>query len=102
MERLTDRKTAAAVKSNLEGLQAKGLEISRIELEYIKLAEYENAEEDGRILPGELTAKLEAAEKQIERLTLENMEIRSNYRELYSQNSRLREALTRESDEWYE
>lgn len=102
MERLTDRKTAAAVKSNLEGLQAKGLEISRIELEYIKLAEYENAEEDGRILPGELTAKLEAAEKQIERLTFENMEIRSNYRELYSQNSRLREAFTRENDEWYE
>lgn len=46
MKRLTDRKTAAALKRNAEGLQAVGVEPSIIDLRYIKLAEYENAEED--------------------------------------------------------
>lgn len=46
MNRLTDRKTAEAVKANIEGLQAKGFEVSISDLIYVKLAEYENAEED--------------------------------------------------------
>lgn len=46
MKRLTDRKTAEAVKANIEGLQAKGFEVSISDLRYVKLAEYENAEED--------------------------------------------------------
>lgn len=49
MERLTNRKTAEAVKKNLEGLKSKGMETSRLEEEYVKLAEYENKEEDGYI-----------------------------------------------------
>ena len=46
MERLTDRRTAEQVRENIEGLQAKGFEVSIGDLRYIKLAEYENAEED--------------------------------------------------------
>ena len=46
MKRLTDRKTAEAVKANAEKLQAAGFEVSISDLRYIKLAEYENAEED--------------------------------------------------------
>lgn len=46
MGRLTDRKTAADLKHNCEGLRAVGLEPPMSDLRYIKLAEYENAEED--------------------------------------------------------
>lgn len=46
MERLTDRKTAADLKANADGLRAAGLEPSEIDKRYIKLAEYENEEED--------------------------------------------------------
>ena len=45
MERLTDRKTAADLKRNCEGLRKKGIEPSMSDLRYIKLAEYENKEE---------------------------------------------------------
>jgi len=45
MERLTDRKTAADLKRNCDNLQAKGIEPNISDLRYIKLAEYENAEE---------------------------------------------------------
>ena len=45
MKRLTDRKTAEAVKANTEKLQAAGFEPSISDLRYIKLAEYENEEE---------------------------------------------------------
>ena len=45
MKRLTDRKTAADLKRNAEGLQAKGIEPNMSDLRYIKLAEYENREE---------------------------------------------------------
>lgn len=45
MERLTDRKTAADLKHNCEGLREKGIEPSMSDLRYIKLAEYENAAE---------------------------------------------------------
>lgn len=46
MERLTDRKTAAALKSNAEKLRAAGATPSISDLRYIKLAEYEDAEEN--------------------------------------------------------
>ena len=46
MNRLTDRKTAEAVKANAEKLQEAGMEPSILDMIYIKLAEYENAEED--------------------------------------------------------
>ena len=46
MMRLTDRKTAEAVKANVEKLQEAGMEPSILDMIYIKLAEYENAEED--------------------------------------------------------
>ena len=45
MERLTDRKTAAALKKNADGLKEKGIEPNISDLRYIKLAEYENAAE---------------------------------------------------------
>lgn len=48
MERLTDRKTAADLKSNADGLRAAGLEPNMSDLRYIKLAEYENREERER------------------------------------------------------
>lgn len=44
--RLTNRKTAEALKSNIEGLRAKGMDVSVLDEQYVKLAEYENAEED--------------------------------------------------------
>lgn len=46
MERLTDRRTAEQVRENIEKLQAKGFEVSIGDLRYVKLAEYENAEEN--------------------------------------------------------
>lgn len=46
MERLTDRKEAEKVRQNMEKLIAAGVEPSRIDREYVKLAQYENAEED--------------------------------------------------------
>lgn len=47
---MTDRKTAAALKENAEKLQAVGVTPDISHLRYIKLAEYENAEElRGRI-----------------------------------------------------
>lgn len=45
MDRLTDRKTAAALKKNADGLKSKGIEPNISDLRYIKLAEYENAAE---------------------------------------------------------
>lgn len=46
MERLTDRQTAAELKKNADGLRAVGLEPTISDQRYIKLAEYENADED--------------------------------------------------------
>ena len=46
MNRLTDKVTAAALKRNAEGLQAAGFTPDISDLRYIKLAEYENAEEE--------------------------------------------------------
>ena len=85
MERVTDKKTAETLKANAEGLQAAGGKPSVIDLEYIKFAETED--------------KLEQAEKRIESLELENAELRKNYKTIYGENSRLREALMRQSME---
>lgn len=45
MKRLTDKRTAEALKRNAEGLTAKGFDVPIDDLRYIKLAEYENEEE---------------------------------------------------------
>lgn len=45
MQRLTDKRTAEALKHNAEGLIAKGVKPAIDDLRYIKLAEYENEEE---------------------------------------------------------
>lgn len=47
MERLTDKKVAENLKSNIEGLKRAGIDIPIDDLRYIKLAEYENEEERG-------------------------------------------------------
>ena len=46
MERLTDRRTAEQVRENIEGLIAAGIEPSVSDVRYVKLAEYENKEEE--------------------------------------------------------
>lgn len=46
MERLTDRKTANDLRRNYEGLRAAGMPRDIMTERYIKLAEYENDEED--------------------------------------------------------
>ena len=45
MKRLTDPKVAAQLKDNLESLAKVGIEPSISDLRYIKLAEYEDAQE---------------------------------------------------------
>jgi hypothetical protein len=45
MKRLTDKRTAEALKHNADGLMAKGFDVPIDDLRYIKLAEYENEEE---------------------------------------------------------
>lgn len=45
MQRLTDKRTAEALKQNADGLKAKGFDVPIDDLRYIKLAEYENEEE---------------------------------------------------------
>lgn len=45
MQRLTDKRTAEALKHNADGLKAKGFEPPMEHQRYIKLADYENEEE---------------------------------------------------------
>lgn len=45
MKRLTDHKTAEALRHNAEGLTAKGFNVPIDDLRYIKLAQYEDEEE---------------------------------------------------------
>lgn len=45
MERLTDHKTAEALRNNAEGLSTKGIDVPIDDLRYIKLARYEDEEE---------------------------------------------------------
>ena len=45
MKRLTDKRTAEQVRQNLVGLKAKGMQVSRLDEIYVKLADYENEEE---------------------------------------------------------
>ena len=44
--RQTDRKTAEALKKNILGLIERGLTPSVMDIRYVKLAEYENREEE--------------------------------------------------------
>lgn len=46
MNRLTDRRTAEQVRENIEGLIAAGVEPSVSDQRYVKLAEYEDKEEE--------------------------------------------------------
>jgi hypothetical protein len=46
MQRLTDRARAAALKVIIDRMEAGGYEIAEENKIYVKLAEYENAEED--------------------------------------------------------
>ena len=46
MNRLTDRRTDEHVRENIEKLRAAGFEVSISDLRYVKLAEYENKEEE--------------------------------------------------------
>ena len=45
MQRLTDSRTASALRHNAEGLRAKGFEVPIDDLRYIKLADYEEEQE---------------------------------------------------------
>lgn len=47
-KRQTDRQTAEALKRNILGLVERGLTPSVMDIRYVKLAEYENREEDLR------------------------------------------------------
>jgi hypothetical protein len=49
MGRLTDRKTAAELKANADNLRELGFSPTISDLRYIKLAEFENAEEEFEI-----------------------------------------------------
>lgn len=46
MNRLTDRRTAEAVRENIEKLRAAGVEPSVSDVRYVRLAEYEDKEEE--------------------------------------------------------
>ena len=46
--RLTDRKRAAALKAIIDRMEAGGYEVAEENRIYVKLAEYENAEEDAQ------------------------------------------------------
>lgn len=45
MDRLTNKIVAEVLKNNIEGLKRKGTDVPISDLRYVKLAEYENAEE---------------------------------------------------------
>lgn len=45
MNRLTDKKTAEDLKSNIEKLKQAGIEPSVMDLRYVRLAEFEDKEE---------------------------------------------------------
>ena len=45
-KRQTDRQTAEALKKNILGLIERGLTPSIMDIQYVKLAEYENREEE--------------------------------------------------------
>ncbi len=46
MKRLTDRRTAKQVRENIEKLRVAGIEPSVGDVRYVKLAEYEDKEEE--------------------------------------------------------
>ena len=50
MDRLTDRVRAQKIKENADKLRTAGVAVSPDHELYIRLAEYENAEEEGRLI----------------------------------------------------
>lgn len=86
--RLTDDRTYFTVKKNADGLSAKGFEVSVSDQMYIKLAEYERNEEQQH--------------NTVNAIVEENAALRAELKEAYAMNSRLREALQRQSVDNYE
>lgn len=86
--RLTDDRTYFTVKNNADGLSVKGFEVSVSDQMYIKLAEYERNEEQQR--------------NTVNAIIEENAALRAELKEAYAMNSRLREALQRQSVDNYE
>ena len=83
--RLTDRRTAEAVRANAEKLQAAGFEVSISDLRYVKLAEYENKEENRMFINGkwytepELEAYVNGLIKQCTELKQKNKELEEKH-----------------------
>lgn len=81
--RLTDDRTYLTVKANADKLLSAGFEVTISDMRYIKLAEYER-NEDKR-------------QQTFEKVLNENAALRLELKELHKMNSRLREALMRQS-----
>lgn len=62
MQRLTDRARATELKTIIDRMEAGGFEVAEENRIYVKLAEYENAEEDAE----EWTADAEPTERRTE------------------------------------
>ena len=86
--RLTNDRSYLQLKANVDGLRAKGIEVLYSDLIYIKLAEFERNEEKQK--------------KSFESILNENAALRAELKELHEMNSRLREALQRQSADNYE
>lgn len=70
MGRLTSRETAIVLEEKTKSLEAQGITPHTRELEYIALAKYENAIEDGELLPvkrGESDKDTDSDEEAIEK-----------------------------------
>lgn len=81
--RLTNDRSYLQLKANVDGLRKKGFEVLYSDLIYIKLAEYERNEEKQK--------------KSFESIVNENAALRAELKELHEMNSRLREALQRQT-----
>lgn len=81
--RLTNDRSYLQLKANVDGLRQKGFEVLYSDLIYIKLAEYERNEEKQK--------------KSFESIVNENAALRAELKELHEMNSRLREALQRQT-----
>lgn len=83
--KLTDDKTYLQLKSNADGLQAKGFEVPYSHLIYIKLAEYERNEEKRQNAYNSIVA--------------ENTALRLQLKELTEMNNRMRETIQRQTQD---
>ena len=86
MKRLTDHKTAEALRHNAEGLTAKGFNVPIDDLRYIKLAQYEDEEERYLTTP----------KKEIEALVQEIGCVRNRIQELTTALQQHSELITEE------